>query len=447
MDNLTHSLTGLAVGELIHRSLPAEPQAENQGLRRYLMLLTCWLASNFPDLDLLLTPLLPRPLGYLLHHRGHTHTLLVAIPEGLLLCALIWAIWPAARRLLRESGSARRGFALAAALGLVLHIAMDGLNVYGVHPFHPFDSRWMFGDMVFIVEPLFWMAFGIPVAMAARRTWTAYLLALPLLAAPLFFASQAYLTWLSAVVLLVLGGVLGALQIRAGERGKAALVAGGLAAIGFVVIQGAAGAQARRMVTQDLQAKDPSTRVLDVALNAFPANPLCWQFVSIEDNEASATYRLRRGQLTLASEWLSLTGCPAKLREPRAAPTNAASASNANPAKDGAQNASMDAAVDATINRSAYPAIDFLAETTGSLQQFRALQRENCHFDAWLRFARVPLLSGPRATDIRFSPAMTANFTTIDLQDMDAAACPSAVPAWGQPRADLLGAPNAAGRK
>jgi membrane-bound metal-dependent hydrolase YbcI (DUF457 family) len=39
-----------------------------------------------------------------------------------------------------------------AALGLLLHLGMDYLNVYGVHPFHPFDSRWRYGDMIFIVE-------------------------------------------------------------------------------------------------------------------------------------------------------------------------------------------------------------------------------------------------------------------------------------------------------
>jgi sec-independent protein translocase protein TatC len=50
------------------------------------------LAGNFPDLDLVLTPLLPAPLGYLLHHRGHTHTVLYALPQMLLLAALMVAL-------------------------------------------------------------------------------------------------------------------------------------------------------------------------------------------------------------------------------------------------------------------------------------------------------------------------------------------------------------------
>lgn len=91
MDNLSHSVVGLAAGELTHR----------------LLLLACWLSSNFPGFDLLFTHLPLSPLGYLLHHRGHTHTLLHALPQALLIWGLISALWPAACMLLKESGSAR----------------------------------------------------------------------------------------------------------------------------------------------------------------------------------------------------------------------------------------------------------------------------------------------------------------------------------------------------
>jgi inner membrane protein len=162
MDNLSHSVVGLAAGELIHRSLAPEIDSRAQATRRRMLLAAGGLACNFPDLDLVLSPLLPAPLGYLLHHRGHTHTLLYAIPQALLLMALIWALLPAARTLLRASGPARRGLAATVAAGLLLHIGMDALNSYGVHPFHPFDSRWWYGDLVFILEPVFWIAFGAP---------------------------------------------------------------------------------------------------------------------------------------------------------------------------------------------------------------------------------------------------------------------------------------------
>jgi inner membrane protein len=153
MDNITHSVVGLGVGALIDRSLPPEPDAAGERVRQRMLLTIGCLASNFPDLDLVLTRLLAPPLGYLLHHRGHTHTLLAAIGEVALLLALVWLLWPNARRLLRASRHARRGALLAAGAGLVLHLAMDGMNVYGVHPFWPFDNNWYYGDLVFIVEP------------------------------------------------------------------------------------------------------------------------------------------------------------------------------------------------------------------------------------------------------------------------------------------------------
>jgi inner membrane protein len=79
MDNLTHSIIGLAAGELIDRCLPEEPNRERAQARHRLLLVTGALASNFPDIDLALMPFLSRPLGYLLEHRGHTHTLLFAL--------------------------------------------------------------------------------------------------------------------------------------------------------------------------------------------------------------------------------------------------------------------------------------------------------------------------------------------------------------------------------
>ena len=135
MDNLTHSVVGLGIGALVDRSLPDEPSPERQRVRTRMLLVIGFLASNFPDLDLVLTHLLEPPLGYLLQHRGHTHTLIGALGELVLLLAAIWLLWPSARRLLRESGAARGGAVAGAVIGLLLHIGMDSLNVYGVHPF------------------------------------------------------------------------------------------------------------------------------------------------------------------------------------------------------------------------------------------------------------------------------------------------------------------------
>jgi inner membrane protein len=271
MDNLTHSVTGLAIGELVDRCLPPEPDSALARVRHRLLLVSCWAASNFPDLDLVLTPLAPRPLGYLLQHRGHTHTLLGLLPQALLLLALVWLLWPRARGLLRASPTARGATIGVIAVGLLLHIGMDYLNVYGVHPFYPFDARWVYGDMVFIVEPAFWVLLGTPLAMlcgrTARRLWMGAL-ALVLLTA----SYLGYLKWGSLLALAVAGFVLAWLQRRLladAERPRRspprALLAG-FALLGVFLAGQAIGEQRARALVE----RQPGTgRLLDVALSAF----------------------------------------------------------------------------------------------------------------------------------------------------------------------------------
>jgi inner membrane protein len=412
MDNITHTIVGLGVGELLERSLAPETDPLRGRTRRRLLLISCALASNFPDLDLFLTGRLPDPLGYLLNHRGHTHTLLYALPQALLLAALLWLCWPAARALLRASRPARLGLAASIGIGLGLHLLLDYTNSYGLHPFYPFDGRWFYGDMVFIVEPLYWIAFGAPLAMLlGARLARLAALALPA-GALLYFTAHGYLGAASCAALLGAGALLGALQRRAGAHGRAALLlALGLCGV-YVAGQGAASRVGGQRIRAALQRIDPAARVLDVAMTAYPSQPLCWNFVSVESNEAAGSYRMRRGVASLAPHWLAPLACPRRL------------------VGDGAR-ASLE------------PAIVETGQATASLQALRRLQREDCHVNAWLRFARAPALSMAtgEASDYRFAATPRGNFTTLHFGAMRDSACPQGVPGWEDPRADLLAVP------
>jgi len=413
MDNLTHTMVGLGVGELVHRCLPAETDPGQHGLRRRLLLTACALASNFPDLDLLLTKTLPAPLGYLLQHRGHTHTVLYALPQALLLCALLWLLWPAARGLLKRSAPARGGLVATVLLGFGLHLGMDYLNSYGLHPFAPFDGTWFYGDTLFIVEPVFWVLFGVPLALTLRRP-AARAGALALLALVLLgCAWQAYLAWYGLAALVLLGLVLGLLQWRSAPRARAVFGLALLLGIGFVGLQASLSALGKQRIGDALVLADPAARLDDVAMTAFPADPLCWSFVTVESNEAAGSYRLRRGVLSLAPGWLPAPSCPAALIGPGDRAALQAGAALA-------------------------PQILLLAEQTDSLAALRLAQRSNCYFDAWLHFARAPSLVDGSASDYRFGTTPGGNFTTLRLADFAGRACPAPVPGWGVPRADLL---------
>ncbi|SHN42489.1 inner membrane protein [Duganella sacchari] len=388
MDNLTHSIIGFGVGELVHRSLPAEADSLSQRVRHRLLLVSCALASNFPDLDLFLTKLLPAPLGYLLNHRGHTHTVAWALPQALLLAFLLWLCWPGARALLRTSRSARLGFALSVGIGFVLHLAMDYTNSYGVHPWYPMSGRWFYGDMVFIVEPLFWMAIGVPMALIMRwRTLRVAGLA-GLLAALLFFVMRGYLGWMSLAALLLIALLCGYAQWRAGPQGRGGLLLALGISLGFIAVQGVTSQQARAQLTAALEARDPRARVIDIAMTAFPSQPLCWRYASIASD--GQRYSVQGGVTSLAG-----MVCPATL----AVQSDSVSFS-------------------------------------GSLQELRTLKASNCRADAWLRFSRIPLLANGELSDYRFSTTPRGNFTTMPVTQ--ASSCPQGVPAWDYPRADLF---------
>lgn len=403
MDNISHSLVGLAVGELVQRSLPAEPDAPTQALRRRMLLVACWAASNAPDLDLLLGGTLAPPLGYLLHHRGYTHTLLFALAQALLLATLTWLAWPAARHLLQRSASARAGLLAVTGVGLVMHIAMDYLNSYGVHPFYPFDAHWYYGDTLFIVEPVLWVAFGVPLALMLRSRMLKRACMLLLAGVLAWTTMRGYLDWTSLLALALGGALLAWLQQRAGD-GKGALVAAFVLATAFVGAGHLASSMGKRQVLAELQRRDPASRVLDIALTGFPANPLCWVFVSVERNDSAASYRLRRGLLSVAPNLMPVRACPAALAEPLAAPS---------------------------------AAFGIAWESQASLAQLRTLAAD-CHVHAWLRFGRAPKLDADSATDARFSTGGGKNFTTLPFAAFAGQPCPDRVPPWALPRQDLL---------
>ena len=404
MDNLSHSLIGLALGELVQRRLSAEPDSGAQSLRRRMLLVTGWAASNFPDLDLVLSRLLPAPLGYLLHHRGHTHTLLLALGQAVLLALLVWLLWPGARALLRKSSAARAGLIAAAGLGLLLHIGMDFLNSYGVHPFYPFSGRWVYGDVLFILEPVIWVAFGVPLAMMVRSRLVKFLFLALLTAIIVWANTRAYLHWGSLLGLGAAALALAWSQRRAGEHAIGGLVSAAALVCGFIGIQGLASSQGRRMVAAELQRLDPGSRLLDTSMTGLPANPLCWIFVSVERNDSAGIYRLRRGLLSVAPGVMPGAACPAAFSGPLSTETAAVS-------------------------------IAWTQESSLSDLRVRA---SGCHFHAWLRFARMPALAPDSATDVRFTMSSGENFSTFPFERFDGQPCPAGVPQWDLPRHDLL---------
>ncbi|MBV8807435.1 MAG: metal-dependent hydrolase [Acidobacteriaceae bacterium] len=125
MDNITHSLTGLALSRA--------------GLKQFSPRATALLilSANAPDVDIV--ALRGGALRYLEMHRGYTHSLL-CLPLMAALCVLVIAA--ASRRKLPWM----RAWLLCC-LGLGSHLLLDWTNSYGIRALLPFSSRWFHSDL------------------------------------------------------------------------------------------------------------------------------------------------------------------------------------------------------------------------------------------------------------------------------------------------------------
>jgi inner membrane protein len=151
MDNIAHTLLGLALARA--------------GFERTGPLVTPVLAvgANLPDIDIVVR--FRGHLDYLHEHRGITHALPGMGVEAPLLAVIAYALG-------RLHGVDRLRFLpllLAASVGLLSHLLLDGLNTYGVRPWLPFSETRYYGDAAFIVDPWLWLALGAGAYLGTER--------------------------------------------------------------------------------------------------------------------------------------------------------------------------------------------------------------------------------------------------------------------------------------
>jgi len=394
LDNLTHSLLGAALAEV------ARPRAASAPPRR-LFAVAGVLAANLPDLDLLYTGITPPPLGYLLHHRGHTHTLVGLVVQAAVL-ALVYRLLPPVRRLPPEH---RARLWTLICVGLLSHELLDAGNSYGVHPFFPFDSRWYYGDAVFILEPWLWLLLGMPVAWMASRVWMrlAFLGFLAIL--PLALSRAGVVPPAAVAVLFAAGLVFGWTLGRLSPRGRAWTAIAASAAFVGVLFGLSSFARAE---TKELLAPIVRGEILDVVLTPDPGNPMCWSVIVIERDDGAGEYVLHSGTLSVAPAWLAPTRCAShRFGGPRP-------------------------------NHEAERRLVLYDAVRQPREGLRALHDRDCWVKAWLQFGRAPRVEEGAILDLRFDRG-GRNFTSMALRPGgQAASCPSHLTSWEPPRADLL---------
>lgn len=293
MDNLSHALIGVLIGRIAAPYVGSVRGA----------IIAAIAASNLPDIDLLWMPLFAeRKLGYLMHHRGHSHTLIMVPLQALLLS------WPLKRWM--PELKFWPTFMLCVA-GLSLHIGADSWNNYGVHPFWPFNNDWLYGDTIFIVEPWLWAGLGAFAWGEASRFWRGGL-------------GLAGLTGLGAMFWIlgpIWAGIWGLLSVGLAwylpkiSVGMRNLV--GLLWMALVLVVFHSGSRAARMQVEALLDQQvPEERLIEVSRTPRPATPWCWQFI-VTTEAPGGHHVLRSGLLSLMPAWTAAEDCGLRMRNDR----------------------------------------------------------------------------------------------------------------------------------
>jgi inner membrane protein len=280
-----------------------------------------------------------------------------------------------------------------------------------VHPWWPIHDAWLYGDRVFVLEPWLWTLL-IP-ALVTRPGWnrgrwvllTLFLLVLGLAAS----------TGRVATGVLTALPVAFALGWAMATRLSIVTNTAGMALAGVVVLVTAMGNLSVR-VKQAARAAAPGV-AHDVIVSPAPADPRCWRVMTVEGDEATDTYRVRRGAWSLSGK--DAEACRDRVPDRTVAPLVPSELPDT-------------------------PALAWRGQFVGKLSELRRLAREHCRFEKLLQFARAP--SWHRGDDgnwqygdLRFDRGRRAGFAQMVDPEGAAASCGDVWPApWIPPVQPLL---------
>jgi len=415
MDNITHGLAGLLLADATVAAVERRTGvAASRGFRRTAVVLGI-VAAELPDADLVYSGAVLGigKLGYLLHHRGHTHTVVFAI----VLALVLWGVTMLLRRDARLAPE-RTPLLLLALAGTLSHLLLDLTNSYGVHPFWPFDNRWFYGDAVFIVEPWLWVAAIPPLLFGPRRPLGRTALALALLG---ILTAAWFVDMVPSDVSMVLS--VSALLWMTVMRFAPAKTRLPLGAVAWIAVT-ATGFASSRAARSAIEAATVNSTLLDAVLTPAAANPLCVGALVIERD--GATYRVSSATVAVWPTMRSATECAGGER-----------ALEASRAFRSGIGEGLRASSRATT-----PGIAWSQSWSAPEAELVNMAASRCDVMAALEFMRVPVWERDPGGAIRLSDLRYGfggdGFADLGF-DATLQACPAFVPGWTPPRADVVG--------
>lgn len=400
MDTLTHSLVGLCLG---HSFSFKEKQKQREAVFAGI------LASNIPDLDILYTSITGfGQLGYLVHHRGHTHTL-IALPVLALLACFVSSLLTGGR------GRWSTPIFMISLSAVFLHLAMDFLNSYGVHPFWPLDNTWIYGDSLFIIEPSIWFALLAYATWSSQYVWSKLIWSFISIAAfaIMWFFAPISLGMKSIMTLIFVG--MQAYQAR--EKGSLKFAWSSLGSLALIFVM--CSVWAERRLKQHIELDFPQERVIQLARSPLPGNPFCWRNILVTEMDPQL-YIARLGVQSLLPGWMSCELNYDRWAHPKVKRLQPPIESSKGPGE-----------------------IFWEMEYMDSASELRSLFIENCRANAALRFYRAAswLEDGEQMwmEDLRYMGEGKRSFSAVEISGDE---CPAFVPDWTPPLEEVLKTPN-----
>ncbi len=292
MDNLTHSLVGLAMAKAgLERASPAATTV-------------CIIAANAPDTDIITA--FRGSWTYLHNHRGLTHSIVGTLLLALVIPLVCWAgdrLLAFTRR--KPPRVIFRGVLLTSLIASATHPLLDWTNNYGVRPLLPRSNQWFYGDLVFIVDPWLWLSLGgaafLLTANTKKRVAAWATLAMIITAAMYVLPARSSIAYPFVSRLLWLAGIAGLMfahRTHLARRYGAAIAAVALALI--VVYWGALSVLHQRALIQagivaaSIAEQNNETIMRLVAMPTL-ANPLHWHSM-VETSRATFRFELMLGE-------------------------------------------------------------------------------------------------------------------------------------------------------
>lgn len=403
MDNVTHSLVGLVIGEAAYEIRKYNERPDNKILRKF-FLVSSMVANNFPDIDIFYSGMVGQ-LGYLLHHRGHTHTLLAALPTAGLLFAFFFYFAKLRKHVFEKEDW--KWIGALCFLGPITHLWMDSLNSYGVHPFWPFSNKWFYGDTLFIVEPWTWVVLSVTLFRLNKNQYLRLGLGIISLTAVLLCIFTGFVPY-EITLILVAFAVL--LYSSLGYLTDYRKTFTGLVLFSVLVLTfNRTSKFIKREFYKYYQSQYENTQLRDLILTPYPANPFCWGAITVELSNEKTHYFMRRGILAAFPKFYSLEACE----------------------KLGFIGSTGEFQADPKL-----PQVHWLGQMRTDLKNLKGFQEESCLAKEFLQFARAPYLvkedKKVKLIDVRFMRKNTPSFAEVVL--VDNPKCLTVDAPWEPPR-------------